>query len=1070
MKKRILSLLIVISLFCGLIPTQVFAADEVQEIMSGTSGIEDPTQKKYPNKGNYYVPSDYIYFGTYEGTPIEWRVLDADTTNFGTPGLFLLSQNLLGTGTGGGVIFDEDEVANAGQINPNEWQGSDAQKWCDIFTDSSFESIEAEAILPATKWDAAESVYLTSWDVSTLNNDKVFFLSAKEAFNYVGDYSGAIGLSAKYNGKGKTWWLRSPRKGMEEYAGTVSSSGSISYSGVDNEYTARPALNLDIDSILFTSAAAGGKSASGMENGLTEVPDYDGNEWKLTLKDDSRSNFTISRVDSSTISYANAVTGTNEYISAVIKDDASGMITHYGRLKNITQANEASGTLTIDLSQIDMTGKSLYIFNEQYNGDKKTDYASELKVFVQQVIIYDVSFNANGGSGNMDDVTDITGEYVLPDCGFSAPKGKQFKAWAENSVNGMQYNAGATYTGNGDTEFYAIWEDIPAYSISADVTTIDFQTSYVGDYRPEIKTVTITNTGNQLITLTQPTANYFEIGNLSQTILAPGEKSTFTVQKKSQLNPDTYKETLMVFGSNNVSEEIVITATLKKRDIVAFAGYEWWVIGDSEGGVQGPNKDSITLFSKNNDFDCVPFRNGSVDPAEGYTLYQNVGSLVNYYANNPSGMSAWKTPNEYLGSTLQQKIESITEGFSEKELQLMLPRTITAADSTLGPASPDQKLWAVSIDERDAINNTEVWKYDGKRWWTRSGVGDDIPDYSTVAWIDNGQGGSVSSWFVGSSSDIAVRPAMYLDMSSFLFSSAADASGKSSASVGEGLIQTMEPTGAEKFTMIDEDLSLTVSATEKQSTQTGNELIFDYSDATIGSNNFISCILRNEDGFVEYYGKLEDCSKDTEGTLCIPLSKVSDGTYILEIFCEQVNGDLYTDFASKPVTMKVTVKNSTGTVGDFSGNLIIEYAAAPTISVGPQDGSYIIGDAAQPITVSASVTDGGTISYQWYKNTVDNNTTGEKIEGATAANYIPSTDVAGTTYYYCVVTNTNNKAIINTTASTVSDTAKIVVSVDSQVAQTGDNGNMLLWIVWLSLSGVGMLAISVYFKKKTVKK
>ena len=41
---------------------------------------------------------------------------------------------------------------------------------------------------------------------------------------------------------------------------------------------------------------------------------------------------------------------------------------------------------------------------------------------------YTVSFNANGGSGTMADVTDISGEYTLPENGFTAPGGKQFKA------------------------------------------------------------------------------------------------------------------------------------------------------------------------------------------------------------------------------------------------------------------------------------------------------------------------------------------------------------------------------------------------------------------------------------------------------------------------------------------------------------------------------------------------------------------------------------------------------------------------------------------------------------------
>ncbi len=143
---------------------------------------------------------------------------------------------------------------------------------------------------------------------------------------------------------------------------------------------ARPAFNLDPDSVLFTSAAVGGKSASGMDGGLTAVQAYSGNEWKLTLEDSARKNFNITTTDltadSATINYKNAKTGTNEYISAIIEDE-NGAVTHYGRLKAVS-SDEESGTVNINLSGIGMEGKTLYVFNEQYNGDQKTDYASPL--------------------------------------------------------------------------------------------------------------------------------------------------------------------------------------------------------------------------------------------------------------------------------------------------------------------------------------------------------------------------------------------------------------------------------------------------------------------------------------------------------------------------------------------------------------------------------------------------------------------------------------------------------------------------------------------------------------------
>lgn len=66
-------------------------------IVMGADGISG-----YAEAGGYH----YIYYGTWNGSPIKWRVLD-DKTNTGGDGLFLLSDVLLGTGTNGGVYFQQ---------------------------------------------------------------------------------------------------------------------------------------------------------------------------------------------------------------------------------------------------------------------------------------------------------------------------------------------------------------------------------------------------------------------------------------------------------------------------------------------------------------------------------------------------------------------------------------------------------------------------------------------------------------------------------------------------------------------------------------------------------------------------------------------------------------------------------------------------------------------------------------------------------------------------------------------------------------------------------------------------
>ena len=70
----------------------------------------------------------------------------------------------------------------------------------------------------------------------------------------------------------------------------------------------------------------------------------------------------------------------------------------------------------------------------------------------------------------------------------------------------------------------------------------------------------------------------------------------------------------------------------------------------------------------------------------------------------------------------------------------------------------------------------------------------------------------------------------------------------------------------------------------------------------------------------------------------------------------------------------------------------------------------------------------GSPQYQWYENTVNNNTTGTPIPGATTDSYTPSTAVAGTTYYYCTVDLPQGGC-----GTIYSNTAEIIIYLDPLV-------------------------------------
>ena len=86
--------------------------------------------------------------------------------------------------------------------------------------------------------------------------------------------------------------------------------------------------------------------------------------------------------------------------------------------------------------------------------------------------------------------------------------------------------------------------------------------------------------------------------------------------------------------------------------------------------------------------------------------------------------------------------------------------------------------------------------------------------------------------------------------------------------------------------------------------------------------------------------------------------------------------------------------------------------------------SYNVGDIATPLTVEATTSDEGEITYQWYQSLTNTNGGGTLIEGATENTFTPPTKEAGTVYYYVVATST----IHSSTNRITSETAEIIVS------------------------------------------
>ena len=366
MKKRLLSIVLILSMMMCLVPTSVFAEGEVP---TGTAAIQFGTYaisvlSKNANSAN--APT--VYFGqNQENKPAAWRVIGYD---------------------GSGVAGTQGNMTLLAAYNMGLSKFGESNAYADSDLKTAIDALAGK--LTAKETDAVEKRTLATGSYNGENTDCVegvgaavsnaafWPLSSKEA-NAVKEDLRVVdpehqGWASSY------WWLRSPGR-VYDVAAYVTGYGSVDYTGwkVYKEYGVRPAFNLNLDSVLFASAAVGGKPDGGLQ---PVSQNYTGNEWKLTLYDSKRNNFsrTTWEVSASTkggtveISYTDAKTGPNEYISALIFDDVSNVI-YYGRSNAPLTENDGTAQITIPAGFAEGT-YTMSVFNEQYNGDCKTDLAS----------------------------------------------------------------------------------------------------------------------------------------------------------------------------------------------------------------------------------------------------------------------------------------------------------------------------------------------------------------------------------------------------------------------------------------------------------------------------------------------------------------------------------------------------------------------------------------------------------------------------------------------------------------------------------------------------------------------
>ena len=366
MKKRLLSIVLILSMMMCLVPITAFAEGETA---TGTTAIQFGTDaisvlSKNANSAN--APT--VYFGqNHDNNPAAWRVIGYD---------------------GSGVASTQGDITMLAAYNMGWTMFGESNAYADSDLKEEVDTLAGK--LTAKETDAVEKRTLASGSYEGENTDcvagpavsnAVFWpLSSKEACAVKEDLRI---VDPEHMGWLSSFWLLRSPSAFDSNVTYVEGDGVVKFDysvyGIYQELGVRPAFNLNLDSVLFTSAAVGGKPDGGLQ---PVSQNYTGNEWKLTLYDSKRNNFsrTTREVSTSTkggtveISYTDAKTGANEYISALIFDDVSNVI-YYGRSNAPLTENDGTAQITIPAGFAEGT-YTMSVFNEQYNGDCKTDLAS----------------------------------------------------------------------------------------------------------------------------------------------------------------------------------------------------------------------------------------------------------------------------------------------------------------------------------------------------------------------------------------------------------------------------------------------------------------------------------------------------------------------------------------------------------------------------------------------------------------------------------------------------------------------------------------------------------------------
>ncbi len=417
----------------------------------------------------------HVYFGNYEGNPMDFRILQKSTNDFtvkrNTPTLFLENAGFL--------KYMCWSYGEEGTIT-RQWRESlPRQELNGTFLTEAFNTEEQNVLHKSRKNTRGVLEANTAYAYSETFEDKVFILSFDEYVTRDYGFGGAldefhtniykrIGPNDYHAEEYYTRTRSNDPNRMVVLTGTERNP----YDKGHSIYQAArycPAINIPLSSILFT------KNVNGDVNGYGN-DDYTCNRtndkikvfYKLSVLNSalgaSVTGNAVKTGDKIKIPYS--VTGDNAtQLSVMILDKEykagnsnSAALKYYAKLKDVTSQKSGTAEFTLPSEFSSKTpGKDYYIYvtAEDINGEKETDFASTpVLVTPKYPVTYKPGKDGKGSEQTDYKTTDTA--LTLKKSIFSRTNYTQ-TGWSLTDGGAKVYDLGASYTANSELVLYPVW-------------------------------------------------------------------------------------------------------------------------------------------------------------------------------------------------------------------------------------------------------------------------------------------------------------------------------------------------------------------------------------------------------------------------------------------------------------------------------------------------------------------------------------------------------------------------------------------------------------------------------------